>query len=116
MNNPYLEKVPSGFPQVLLTIGQKPLGVNAIAWPYPAILDAVGVLAEHGMAILGGDVYRRSEQGLILTYDNWSVDRRKGSSWIEYVKDAAQRAISYIEAFHATKGDEFWYSVGFARD
>lgn len=111
MSESYLENLPENFPLTLLTMGQKPLGVSALAWPYPEILKVIEVLAEAGKVILGGDVYRRSDQGLVLTYDNWTAKKREGASWSEQVSEAARHAITYIDAFHMANGNEFWYSV-----
>ncbi len=92
------------------------LGINDIAWAYPRVLQAVTALLELNYVILGGDVYRDDGHELSFTYDSWYVKRRGTGDvpveWDHFTRYAADRAISYIEKYHARNGDAFWYGLG----
>lgn len=118
MSRHYRERLPSGFPTHLLDAATDlaPLDINELAWPYPLVLEVVNGLADHGQAILGGDVFRSDRSAPEITGDSWYVERNQGLPWLEYVKTTAHKARQYIETYHARNGDAFLYSVVFAPD
>ncbi len=118
MNRSFLDDLPIDIPDYLKNAAYdlRPQGIGELAWLYPTVLDVIGILAAHGLAILGGDVYRQGKQSLVNTGDNWYVPANSGMPWDVYVREAAQRAISYIETYDSRHGPGFWFSLVFAHN
>jgi immunity protein 40 of polymorphic toxin system len=110
--------LPANFPPELLASAWdlSPLGINNLAWEYPAALDVIDMLAVNSYVILGGDVCDRDSKehrGGILA-DNWYVIRREDSTWEEYVAQGKEAAKVYIEAYHARNGAGYSYLLVFS--
>ena len=77
------------------------IGTNQLAWPREAAVRVVAHLAEHGLAILGGDVLVIEGGRPAYTYDNWYVPKKKPADpWEEYVAGARETATSYITKYN----------------
>ncbi|MGZ3602495.1 MAG: Imm40 family immunity protein [Ktedonobacterales bacterium] len=115
MSRSYREELPDDFPDHLLQAAQdlRQLYVDELAWLYLVVLDVIDVLAAHGLVISGGDVIRITPSGPDFTGDSWYINENTGLPQAEYVREAVQRAKTYIEAYHARNGDGFCYSVIF---
>ena len=76
------------------------IGVNQLAWPREAAVRVVAQLAEHGLAILGGDVLVIEGGRPAHTYDNWYVPKKEAADpWEGYVAGARETATSYITRY-----------------
>ena len=62
--------------------------------------DALEILEEclkSRIAVLGGDVVNINNNGYFeYNYDNWSYNRKKGESEVDYVLRSIEKAIKYI--------------------
>jgi hypothetical protein len=65
---------------------------------------------------LGGGVYLKDEQDVVVTGDSWSIKEHEGMPWTDYVREGERVARSYIEAYHARNGEAFWYSLVFVNE
>lgn len=87
------------------------IGVNELAWDYPAILNVIYILSQEGCVILGGDVYRLEEALLSSTGDSWFIPENADASWEEYVHQGLQTALGYVERYHVKNGAGYVYSI-----
>ncbi len=115
MSRSYREWFPRDFPDHLLQAAHdlRWLHVDELAWPYPVVFEVIDVLASHGLVISGGDVLRITPNGPDFTGDSWYYEDRIGLPQADCIREAAQRAATYIEAYHSCNGDGFCYSVVF---
>jgi hypothetical protein len=100
------------FPTQLISMGE-PIGVE-FAWP---IAHASAVLAEipsDGVAVLGGDLYSRTDGLWIPIVPGWYADIQSGESWQMY----CQRTVTETRAFlagAARRNHEAWFVLMLAR-
>ena len=78
------------------------LGVDEGAYTYQDAIKLVEHLAEGPVAILGGDVYEDSSQGLRPTYEGWYCDPSPGEALDAYRKRSRDKALEYLKAFPDT--------------
>ena len=71
------------------------LGVRNWALDRAGALDAVERLSCEGVAVAGGDVYRREDGRLETTYDNWYCNRNDGEQMNEYIERSVDIARNY---------------------
>jgi len=96
------------------------LGVRNWALDQAGALDALERLRDEGIAVSGGDVYRRENDRLEPTYDNWYCDRGdgeqgpdplRGPSEGEYVERSIGVAMNYITGYLNSDGRAFFSLV-----
>jgi len=80
------------------------IGVRNWALDREAALKALEELSAKGIAVLGGDVYAISEQGIESNYDNWYCNRDAGESHPDFVARSISKAIRYIANYNAPAG------------
>jgi Immunity protein 40 len=76
-------------------------GVHEVGLPLSAALRALDQIEVSDIATLGGDAWRRAEDGGRVICDNWYANKEAGEPWRAYVgrsADAARQAIDRIEA------------------
>ncbi|WP_298959811.1 Imm40 family immunity protein [uncultured Campylobacter sp.] len=91
-------------PQDLLERGirlREELGFYEIAWKFDDVMEVLKIARDRDMLIVGGDVYRLSDNKPIITYDGWSIKAEDD--------DAFEVAIEYITKYRARNGDDFAY-------
>ena len=91
-------------PQDLLERGirlREEYGIYAIAWRFDDVMEVLKIARDRDMLIVGGDVYRLSDNKPIITYDGWSIKSEED--------DACELAIEYITNYRARNGDDFAY-------
>ncbi|MBN2028440.1 MAG: hypothetical protein JW854_16945 [Actinobacteria bacterium] len=86
-----------------------------IAWEREAALEVIATLAQHGYAILGGDVLERSGDGLAYAGEYWDLPDEDVVLWDEYVEHTRERSAAFIEEVAGRRGDScvfalFWLS------
>lgn len=87
------------------------LGVRNWALDQAGALDAVEKLSCQGIAVAGGDVYRRENGRLESTYDDWYCNRNDGEQMDEYVERSTSLARNYISAYPNSDGGAFFSLV-----
>ena len=88
----------------------KHIGISEIAWDWQNVIKAVEFLYQCNYAVLGGDVYNSN---LESTYDSWYINKDEAKSRDEFIRQARDKAISYINQYHDTNGNGFYYSIVF---
>ena len=91
-------------PQDLLERGirlREELGFYEIAWKFDDVMEVLKITKSKDMVILGGDVYRLSDNKPIITCDSWSIKSEDD--------DAFEVATQYITNYRARNGDDFIY-------
>lgn len=86
-----------------------------IAWRSEAALEVIAVLAEHGYAVLGGDVLEQSGGGLAYAGEYWDLPDEDVVLWDEYVEYTRERSAAFVEEVAGRRGDScvfalFWLS------
>lgn len=85
-------------------------GVRNWAIGRQAALMALDRLAEIGVAVLGGDVYVSTDQGLESNYDNWYCNKNSGESESDFVTRSVKESINFI-ANYKMKNPEVFFSI-----
>ena len=91
-------------PQDLLERGirlREEYGIYDIAWKFDDVIEVLKITRDRDMLIVGGDVYRLSDNKPIITYDSWSIKSEDD--------DAFEVATQYITNYRARNGDDFAY-------
>lgn len=116
MGKTFSERLPTDFPMDLLDSGcsLQSVGVSEIAWPYEDAIKVIKFLTSRGYAILGGDVYLRSDGKLTSTCDSWYATKDMSMPWEQFVVESMRIAVSYIELYHERNGGGFLYSIVFS--
>jgi len=111
MNNRYKDVLPNDLLDSAKALKQ--LGLQEIAWEHNDALRVMECLGDKGYLILGGDVYRLTENSLESTYDSWYINRDNSRSWSEVVRESVEKGISYIAKYRELNGENFLYSIVF---
>lgn len=109
MRPKYLDRLPDRLLQVCESLEH--IGVHEVAWRYPIVLEVINLSAEHGFALLGGDVYGNGLWSPIATGDSWYVNAAGLLSWSAYVEQSRRKALDYIETYHARNGENYRYTL-----
>ena len=91
-------------PQDLLERGirlREEYGIYGIAWKFDDVIEVLKITRDRDMLIVGGDVYRLSDNKPIITYDSWSIKSEDDKAF--------EVAIQYITNYRARNGDDFVY-------
>jgi len=113
----YKYKLPNDFPAKLLDSAKslKQLGILDVAWNWENAIMVIEFLSEYNYAILGGDVYRLNSGNLESTYDSWYQNKDMTKPRGQFIDETKSKAISYINQYHESNGDDFYYSVVFEK-
>ncbi len=77
----------------------RPQHVDEWAISLPNAMEAMRQLAQHGLAILGGDYWLRAGDGFKPAYENWAHrSRHEAEEWSAYVEDSLLMASHALEA------------------
>lgn len=78
-----------------------PFGVNEIAFPIRGARDVLNAIIAAGIVVYGGDLWRRSDDGLTLipTGDNWWVEILSVESQGDFVRRLRARLDDFL-SFH----------------
>lgn len=73
-------------------------GSNEFALNIDDSLEAISLLKEAHVAILGGDIlYAENGEKLTYIYENWYCEKSESENQIEYINRSHDTAINYIE-------------------
>ena len=89
-------------------IDLKEIGINEYAWNRNNIEDIINILAKKKIVVLGGDVYRISNDNIQMTYDSWYVNN-DGSEYF-YIKSYVV-ALNYIDEYEKNNLGNFLYTI-----
>ena len=87
------------------------LGGYGFAFPKEEALKVVSALKENFYDILGGDVYILEEEGINLTYENWTCDQEDDENPYDYLKRSSNMAIQFIR--ERNEYDNYLYNFVF---
>ena len=71
-------------------------GVNSRAFNREEIQDILEILREEGIAVKGGDVWKKNDNNIILTYDNWYCERNQNETYSDFVNRSIEYTNIYI--------------------
>ena len=71
-------------------------GVNSRAFNREEIQDILEILREEGIAVKGGDVWKKNDNNIILTYDNWYCERNQNGTYSDFVNRSIEYTNIYI--------------------
>lgn len=74
-------------------------GIRNYALEKEPALSALDHLASLQVGVTGGDVFRRSGESFIPTYDSWYCNRESGEEDGAYVLRSVQIAKTYVAAY-----------------
>lgn len=74
-------------------------GTADVALEADDALEAAQSLLGQGVAVLGGDVFYRTEVGYELAYANWNSEPMPGEDAETYVKRSVQETCEYIRSY-----------------
>ena len=86
---------------------------HGIAWRSEAAIRVTEALAEHGYAILGGDVLALVADKLDYTGDYWDLPDDDVVLWEEYVEHTRERSIAFIADTARARGESLLFTVFF---
>lgn len=93
----YLDVVQSGIPLSSINPGS-----TEFALPLDAVIRALEALEGTGIAVLGGDVLKKSDCELSYTYENWYSSKRDGEQKEMFARRSLLETKSYVEKFAVT--------------
>lgn len=86
-------------------------GVNSRAFNREEIQDILEILREEGIAVKGGDVWKKNDNNIILTYDNWYCERNQNETYSDFVYRSIEYTNIYINNYNIRKGDLYFELV-----
>lgn len=92
-------------------VSLKKLGINGQAWIWSDALKVINYLCDNNIIILGGDVYKVSNNILKTTCDNWFYNINIMESNEFNSKKSREVAISYINTYHDKYDPSCYYSI-----
>ncbi len=92
---------PIEYKQLVETKGIRLFGHTEIALSREDAVNAIKLLEGTEVSILGGDVYFKNGEQIVLAYANWHSDQRSGENRQEFIVRSHAEALSYIEKFPA---------------
>ena len=92
-------------------IGLLEFGVNSRAFNREEIQDILEILREEGIAVKGGDVWKKNDNNIILTYDNWYCERNQNETYSDFVNRSIEYTNIYINNYNIEKGDLYFELV-----
>lgn len=92
-------------------VSLKNIGVNELAWNWIDALKVINYLCDNNVIILGGDVYKISNNTLKRTCDNWFYNVNIMESNKFNSNKSREVAISYINNYHDSYNSCCYYSI-----
>lgn len=90
----------------------KDAGVNGVALPRKAALEAIGILRRTNVvAILGGEVFQVRDGKAELSYDNWDTKSSMGPNSTQYRLESYQQAETFVSAYHDAEDGTIFYRI-----
>lgn len=77
------------------------LGLKEVAWDDEHIDSVIDTLARLDFAILGGDVYARTQEGFRPAYDSWYCEREAEETFSGYAMRSREVARSYVRDYRS---------------
>jgi Immunity protein 40 len=74
-------------------------------------IAALGILTEHGEAILGGDVFVLVDNHLVPLYANWCCNQLMNETKREFSKRSIVAALDYLNNFPINEGEPYFVFV-----
>jgi len=88
-------------------------GLNDLAWNKEDAKFLIRAIMKDQIGILGGDVYKLTDNRLEALYDNWACDPIETESEEEYYLRSKTEALDYIENYSAQPGENIVFSITF---
>lgn len=88
----------------------EPLGILELAWDYEDILHVIELASENNMIVLGGDVYKKNGEQLVVTHDSWFFDDRE-MPLVHMIQKSKEKALSYIRTYREKNRLDYCYSI-----
>jgi immunity protein 40 of polymorphic toxin system len=86
-------------------------GCDEVAWSKADALAVLACLVASEVAVLGGDVLRRSNGRTQHAYDNWYCDRDHGEAWRTYVERSHRVAEDYVRRYPDPEDGSILYTL-----
>lgn len=88
------------------------LGIDGIALPRRAALDAVETLQRAGcVPILGGEVFQVRNGKLAHSYDSWDCKSGGNPNSDQYLNDSLKQAKAYIQRYSDPEDGSVFYQI-----
>ena len=84
----------------------KQIGISNLAWNWENVIKVILFLKKSNYLILGGDVYKNTNDKLESTFDSWYYN----TCTKDLVTESCNKAINYINEYHNKNGNGFYYS------
>jgi hypothetical protein len=84
-------------------------GSGELLWPCAATHDVVRIVADGGLAVLGGEVYEPRGEAIGCFRSEWMTRRRTDEPWCEYIERAAERTHDEITRAAEETGADLRY-------
>lgn len=81
-------------------------GSHEVAFKRSVTLDVLRSLNGTVIAVLGGDVFRRTNDHLEYAYANWYCNKVSSEDFASYAERSRREAIAYVENFKGAEGFE----------
>ncbi len=78
-----------------------------VAWPIANADEVIEKIKLWGLAILGGDIYEKTEQGFEPIYENWCSEIQPGEKWEKFVQRSFVETKQYLKSDWLK--DELWF-------
>jgi hypothetical protein len=90
--------------------------INKLAWEKKEALEVINYFfhCNDEVGIIGGDVYKLSNNQLVSLYDNWSYDDEANESNKDYNIKSLLEAKKYIENYQINSEDKILFSFVFS--
>jgi len=88
-------------------------GMNDFAWEKVDALELIKSLMNDKIGILGGDLYKITENHLTPLYDNWSCDPFENETEEKYFFRSKILSQQYIENYPVQFGERIIFSITF---
>ena len=98
---------------VVYSFAMAQLRPRNIAWKKDAAIRIIAMLADHGYAILGGDVLEPLGEQLAYSGEYWDLPDEDVVLWEEYVGYTKERSIAFITDVAGRKGEHLLYTLFF---
>lgn len=118
MNEELEIQLPSEIPPALLSraIDLSHLHVAEVAWLRKDAVEIVKKLQGRNIAILGGDVLRKTDDLFEYDYNNWFIDRKQNESSEAYAVRSLEHAEAYLRKFPDSDDGSVAYVLVFRRE
>lgn len=88
-------------------------GINDFAWKKEDAQVFINSIMKDQIGILGGDVYKLTQNQLEPLYDNWSCEILENESQEEYYLRSKTESLTYIENYRHSPDEKIVFSMTF---